>query len=123
MKRKISLLVIFNFFILLIAGYLAVTDKAYSSIAMSVAGCFIGAIIVLATKKIIFKRKISEYDVSAITVITILFSLVTATSGLFLSNSTLPINVLITSAILLIGGLIALKIFHHSNRNTPSRSE
>ncbi|MBQ4770431.1 hypothetical protein F9U44_02915 [Pectobacterium versatile] len=123
MKRKILLFFISSFLILLVAGYLAVTDNPYSGIATSIVGCFIGAIIVLAAKAICFKRKISQYDVSAITVFTVLFSLGTAISGLLLSNSAPLIKALITSAILLAGGLIAFNLFHRSNKSTTSGNE
>ncbi|BES84037.1 hypothetical protein PEC302107_17910 [Pectobacterium araliae] len=120
MNRNVLLFVLFSLFIVLVAGYLAATENPYSDIAISIAGWFIGTIIVLAIKTLLFKRKISEYDVSVITIITILFSLGTVISSLFLQGSAPLIRALTFGAVLLVGTLITLKIFHRANKKAPS---
>ncbi|UYA59460.1 hypothetical protein NAL19_1252 [Pectobacterium sp. F1-1] len=123
MINKILLFVIPVFFIILVAGYLAITNNLYSDIATSIIGCVIGALIILAAKAIIFRRKISPYDVSVITIITVLLSFSVAISGLLLSDSAPLIKALATSAILMTGGLIALKFFQRNKKNTESGNE
>lgn len=123
MKNNILLFVLTHFFIILVAGYFAVTNNLYSGIATSIAGCLIGALIVLAAKALVFRRKISQYDVSVITIITILLSFGIAISGLLLSDSAPLIKALATSAILMIGGLIALKFFQRNKKNTAFGNE
>ncbi|MBA5200895.1 hypothetical protein H2Y56_16445 [Pectobacterium aroidearum] len=118
MKKIILPFVISSILILFFAGYFAIENNPYSGTAASVAGYIIGAIIVLAAKAIIFRHKTSPYDVMAIAVITILFSLATATFDLFFSNSPPLIKALLASTILLIAGFITLKIFHHPNKGT-----
>ncbi|MBG0751368.1 hypothetical protein Q7O_000840 [Pectobacterium carotovorum subsp. carotovorum PCCS1] len=54
----------------------------------------------------------------AIAVITILFSLATATFDLFFSNSPPLIKALLASTVLLVAGFITLKIFHHPNKGS-----
>lgn len=120
MKRKILLLVLSGFFIIFIAGYLATTASPYSDIAISIAGWFAGAIIVLAIKTIFFKRNISEYDISALAVIVLLLSLSSVISNLFLHDSPPLVNALTNVAFLFIGGIIALKIFYHANSRASS---
>ncbi|RYC47678.1 hypothetical protein [Pectobacterium zantedeschiae] len=118
MKRIILSFVMSSILILFVAGYFAIENNPYSGIAASVAGYVIGAIIVLAAKAIIFRHKTSPYDVMAIAVITILFSLSTATFDLFFSSSPPLIKALLASTILLVAGFITLKISHHSNKGT-----